>query len=150
MILDDSSVHKLIVVIFLKFPIIKDYIKKVHCHVLKWVSMIILTWKNIWFDWLFSAKQHSVLNVVEHGIRTNIVSIFCRCQKMMPIWSVFFYYRTPFEMEPESNIKRCPRCRFPLEWVAGCAQIMCVNCKHIFCWYCLKSLDVSFSSSSVF
>lgn len=50
---------------------------------------------------------------------------------------------TPYEMEPDSNIKRCPRCRFPLEWVAGCAQIMCVNCKHIFCWYCLKSLDVS-------
>ncbi|CAF0735900.1 unnamed protein product [Adineta steineri] len=47
-------------------------------------------------------------------------------------------------MEPDSNIKRCPRCRFPLEWIAGCAQIMCVNCKHIFCWYCLKSLDNDF------
>jgi len=45
-------------------------------------------------------------------------------------------------MEADSNIKRCPRCRVPLEWVAGCAQIMCVNCKHIFCWYCLQSLDV--------
>jgi len=51
---------------------------------------------------------------------------------------------TPYEMEADCNIKRCPRCRFPLEWVAGCAQIMCVNCKHIFCWYCLKSLDNDF------
>jgi len=51
---------------------------------------------------------------------------------------------TPYEMEPDSNIKRCPRCRCPLEWIAGCAQIMCVNCKHIFCWYCLKSLDNDF------
>ncbi|CAF3552882.1 unnamed protein product [Rotaria sp. Silwood1] len=51
---------------------------------------------------------------------------------------------TPYEMEADSNIKRCPRCRFPLEWIAGCAQIMCVNCKHIFCWYCLKSLDNDF------
>ena len=46
-------------------------------------------------------------------------------------------------MEADSNIKRCPQCRYPLEWIAGCAQIMCVNCKHIFCWYCLKSLDVN-------
>lgn len=53
------------------------------------------------------------------------------------------FFRTPYEMEADCNIKRCPRCRFPLEWIAGCAQIMCVNCKHIFCWYCLKSLDVS-------
>jgi hypothetical protein len=53
---------------------------------------------------------------------------------------------TPYEMEPDSNIKRCPRCRCPLEWIAGCAQIMCVNCKHIFCWYCLKSLDVNIKS----
>ena len=46
-------------------------------------------------------------------------------------------------MDAESNIKRCPRCRFPLEWISGCAQMMCINCKHIFCWYCLKSLDVN-------
>ena len=53
-------------------------------------------------------------------------------------------------MEPDSNIKRCPRCRFPLEWIAGCAQIMCVNCKHIFCWYCLESLDVNMKLSCWF
>jgi hypothetical protein len=57
------------------------------------------------------------------------------------------YSSTPYEMEPDSNIKRCPRCRFPLEWIAGCAQIMCVNCKHIFCWYCLQSLDVNIKTS---
>ncbi|CAF4034908.1 unnamed protein product [Rotaria sp. Silwood2] len=51
---------------------------------------------------------------------------------------------TPNEMETESNIKRCPQCRFPLEWTDGCAQIMCINCKHMFCWYCLKSLDNDF------
>ncbi|CAF0799614.1 unnamed protein product [Rotaria sp. Silwood1] len=51
---------------------------------------------------------------------------------------------TPNAMEIESNIKRCPRCRFPLEWTAGCAQIMCINCNHMFCWYCLKSLDNDF------
>ncbi len=62
----------------------------------------------------------------------------------------FEFYSTPYEMEPDSNIKRCPRCRFPLEWIAGCAQIMCVNCKHIFCWYCLKSLDVNINLIFVF
>ncbi len=26
---------------------------------------------------------------------------------------------------------------------AGCAQMMCKRCKHVFCWYCLTSLDIS-------
>ena len=30
-----------------------------------------------------------------------------------------------------------------LERDAGCAQMMCKRCKHVFCWYCLISLDVS-------
>ncbi|CAH2019723.1 unnamed protein product [Acanthoscelides obtectus] len=25
----------------------------------------------------------------------------------------------------------------------GCAQMMCKRCKHVFCWCCLASLDVS-------
>ena len=61
------------------------------------------------------------------------------------------------------NIKRCPMCSVPIERDAGCAQVkgihelntnfdgsmivtfqmMCKRCKHVFCWYCLTSLDVS-------
>ncbi|CAF3972206.1 unnamed protein product, partial [Adineta steineri] len=48
------------------------------------------------------------------------------------------------EMEIHENIKYCPRCHFLLERVAGCAQIICTNCKHTFCWYCLKSLNNDF------
>ncbi|CAF4181958.1 unnamed protein product [Rotaria magnacalcarata] len=51
---------------------------------------------------------------------------------------------TSDEMNAESNIKRCVRCRFPLERTDGCAQMTCINCKHMFCWYCLKSLDNDF------
>ena len=40
------------------------------------------------------------------------------------------------------NIKRCPMCAVPIERDAGCAQMMCKRCKHVFCWYCLASLDV--------
>ena len=40
-------------------------------------------------------------------------------------------------------IKRCPMCRVPIERDAGCAQMMCRRCKHLFCWYCMASLDVS-------
>ncbi|CAF0806876.1 unnamed protein product [Adineta ricciae] len=43
-----------------------------------------------------------------------------------------------------SDIKHCPRCSVLLERVNGCAQITCVNCKHIFCWYCLRSLEKDF------
>lgn len=40
-------------------------------------------------------------------------------------------------------IKWCPMCRVPIEKDEGCAQMMCKRCKHVFCWYCLASLDVS-------
>jgi len=42
------------------------------------------------------------------------------------------------------NIKRCPMCSVPIERDAGCAQMMCKRCKHVFCWYCLTSLDDDF------
>ena len=42
------------------------------------------------------------------------------------------------------NIKRCPKCGVLIEQDAGCAQMKCKRCKHIFCWYCLASLDKDF------
>lgn len=39
-------------------------------------------------------------------------------------------------------IKYCPMCGVPIEKDEGCAQMMCKRCKHVFCWYCLASLDV--------
>lgn len=42
-------------------------------------------------------------------------------------------------------IKCCPMCAVPIEKDEGCAQMMCKRCKHVFCWYCLASLDVSCS-----
>lgn len=47
----------------------------------------------------------------------------------------------PFDNE---MIKCCPMCAVPIEKDEGCAQMMCKRCKHVFCWYCLASLDVSF------
>lgn len=43
----------------------------------------------------------------------------------------------------QPSIKRCPNpnCRVPIERDEGCAQMMCKRCKHVFCWYCLTSLD---------
>ena len=41
------------------------------------------------------------------------------------------------------NIKKCPQCQVPIERNEGCAQMMCRRCKHVFCWFCLASLDVS-------
>lgn len=42
------------------------------------------------------------------------------------------------------NIKRCPMCAVPIERDAGCAQMMCKRCKHVFCWFCRESLDDDF------
>ncbi|XP_069462119.1 E3 ubiquitin-protein ligase RNF144A [Ambystoma mexicanum] len=46
--------------------------------------------------------------------------------------------------EDEVPIKRCPKCKVYIERDEGCAQMMCKNCKHAFCWYCLESLDDDF------
>lgn len=46
-------------------------------------------------------------------------------------------------MDAEAPIKPCPVCRVYIERNEGCAQMMCKNCKHTFCWYCLQNLDVS-------
>ncbi|ODM93897.1 hypothetical protein Ocin01_12784 [Orchesella cincta] len=42
------------------------------------------------------------------------------------------------------SIKKCPFCHVPIEKDSGCAQMMCKRCKHVFCWYCLASLDDDF------
>ncbi|KAI7799683.1 putative E3 ubiquitin-protein ligase RNF144A-B [Triplophysa rosa] len=47
--------------------------------------------------------------------------------------------------DDEAPIKLCPKCKVYIERDEGCAQMMCKNCKHAFCWYCLESLDVSFT-----
>ncbi|BET03021.1 ubiquitin conjugating enzyme 7 interacting protein [Nesidiocoris tenuis] len=47
----------------------------------------------------------------------------------------------PFDSE---LIKCCPMCAVPIEKDEGCAQMMCKRCKHVFCWYCLASLDDDF------
>ena len=45
------------------------------------------------------------------------------------------------------NIKQCPKCGTLFERADGCAQIMCKCCKHTFCFYCLKSLEVSIKTT---
>ena len=39
------------------------------------------------------------------------------------------------------NIKKCPKCSIYIEREEGCAQMMCRKCRHVFCWFCLKSLE---------
>ncbi|KAG2468145.1 R144A ligase, partial [Polypterus senegalus] len=46
--------------------------------------------------------------------------------------------------DDDAPIKRCPKCKVYIERDEGCAQMMCKNCKHAFCWYCLESLDDDF------
>lgn len=51
----------------------------------------------------------------------------------------------PPGVPPDSElIKCCPMCCVPIEKDEGCAQMMCKRCKHVFCWYCLTSLDDDF------
>ncbi|KAK3091919.1 hypothetical protein FSP39_023734 [Pinctada imbricata] len=50
----------------------------------------------------------------------------------------------PFSSAEDATIKRCPVCHVPIERNDGCAQMMCKRCKHVFCWYCLTSLDDDF------
>ncbi|KAI1897356.1 hypothetical protein AGOR_G00082470 [Albula goreensis] len=68
------------------------------------------------------------------------------CQETPPISSFLsgetsLFYKSD---EDDAPIKRCPKCKVYIERDEGCAQMMCKNCKHAFCWYCLESLDDDF------
>lgn len=53
------------------------------------------------------------------------------------------FSRALIRTDIEAPVKQCPVCRIYIERNEGCAQMMCKNCKHTFCWYCLQNLDVS-------
>ncbi|XP_019392971.1 PREDICTED: E3 ubiquitin-protein ligase RNF144A [Crocodylus porosus] len=67
------------------------------------------------------------------------------CQENMPVSFLPGETSSVFKMEEDdAPIKRCPKCKVYIERDEGCAQMMCKNCKHAFCWYCLESLDDDF------
>ncbi|KAM3932589.1 E3 ubiquitin-protein ligase RNF144A isoform 1-T2 [Leptodactylus fuscus] len=67
------------------------------------------------------------------------------CQENMPITFLPGESSSALKMvEDDVPIKRCPKCKVYIERDEGCAQMMCKNCKHAFCWYCLESLDDDF------
>ncbi|KAK2502926.1 hypothetical protein MC885_012748, partial [Smutsia gigantea] len=64
------------------------------------------------------------------------------CPETMPITFLPGEISSAFKLEEDdAPIKRCPKCKVYIERDEGCAQMMCKNCKHAFCWYCLESLD---------
>ncbi|EMP42020.1 hypothetical protein UY3_00736 [Chelonia mydas] len=64
------------------------------------------------------------------------------CQENIPITFLPGETSSMYKMEDDdAPIKRCPKCKVYIERDEGCAQMMCKNCKHAFCWYCLESLD---------
>nr|XP_036882324.1 E3 ubiquitin-protein ligase RNF144A isoform X4 [Manis javanica]XP_036882325.1 E3 ubiquitin-protein ligase RNF144A isoform X4 [Manis javanica]XP_036882326.1 E3 ubiquitin-protein ligase RNF144A isoform X4 [Manis javanica]XP_036882327.1 E3 ubiquitin-protein ligase RNF144A isoform X4 [Manis javanica] len=67
------------------------------------------------------------------------------CTETMPITFLPGETSSAFKLEEDdAPIKRCPKCKVYIERDEGCAQMMCKNCKHAFCWYCLESLDDDF------
>ncbi|KAG9336168.1 hypothetical protein JZ751_002515 [Albula glossodonta] len=68
------------------------------------------------------------------------------CQENLPITAFLPGETSSFYKSDEDDapIKRCPKCKVYIERDEGCAQMMCKNCKHAFCWYCLESLDDDF------
>ena len=119
---------------------------------------------------LCSATWHPGLSCAEHG--AALVIIFIISIIMIIMTTVHQVKRGGEPVDPfflpdncNDNIKRCPMCSVPIERDAGCAQVitrallmqflkqinfdggflqmMCKRCKHVFCWYCLTSLDVS-------
>lgn len=66
------------------------------------------------------------------------------CEVNFGLFSFLFFCSSFYKNEEDdAPIKRCPKCKVYIERDEGCAQMMCKNCKHAFCWYCLESLDVS-------
>ncbi|XP_007901349.1 E3 ubiquitin-protein ligase RNF144B [Callorhinchus milii] len=64
------------------------------------------------------------------------------CQESLPITaSNVEDSGIPISSDTDAPIKQCPVCHVFIERNEGCAQMMCKNCKHTFCWYCLQNLD---------
>ncbi|XP_014222585.1 E3 ubiquitin-protein ligase RNF144A [Trichogramma pretiosum] len=67
------------------------------------------------------------------------------CYRCREPWHTGPCPETPLGIPFDSDhIKCCPMCSVPIEKDEGCAQMMCKRCKHVFCWYCLASLDDDF------
>uniref|UniRef100_A0A3B3REC6 RBR-type E3 ubiquitin transferase n=1 Tax=Paramormyrops kingsleyae TaxID=1676925 RepID=A0A3B3REC6_9TELE len=112
--------------------------------------------------WCPSSSCQAVCHLIEapgaQSVRCSACSLeFCSacrttwhpgqvCKENLPVSALLPgdtsnpFYKT----EEDTPIKRCPRCKVYIERDEGCAQMMCKNCKHAFCWYCLESLDDDF------
>ncbi|XP_069101685.1 uncharacterized protein [Argopecten irradians] len=44
------------------------------------------------------------------------------------------------------NVKRCPKCVYPMEKNGGCSHMTCIKCSHSFCWECLGDWKLHVSS----
>ena len=38
----------------------------------------------------------------------------------------------------DSQLRKCPNCKSPIEKSSGCNHMNCKKCKHEFCWLCLR------------
>ena len=47
------------------------------------------------------------------------------------------------------NVKRCPKCKNPMQKNGGCLHMVCPLCRCDFCWYCLMPLKDAIASNSV-
>jgi len=50
-------------------------------------------------------------------------------------------------LEAENGIKRCPLCGVHIEKDKGCNTVRCTNCKHEFCWLCLRPISLDHYSA---
>ncbi|KAL2084291.1 hypothetical protein ACEWY4_019809 [Coilia grayii] len=95
----------------------------------------------------------SVIAGVE-GMPTPVPCPACRtifCCGCMQLWQEEHVCSSSHSLTPASSdddrsstdsaIKQCPMCGVYIERNQGCAQMLCKNCKHTFCWYCLQNLD---------
>ncbi|KAM4704887.1 E3 ubiquitin-protein ligase RNF144B [Rhinophrynus dorsalis] len=108
--------------------------------------------------WCPTADCHTVchVEVVDPGVPVPVDCSVClikfcsackrtwhpelTCQESQPI-SVPAEKGVLISADVNACIKQCPVCQIYIERNEGCAQMMCKNCKHTFCWYCLQNLD---------
>ncbi|XP_037591954.1 E3 ubiquitin-protein ligase RNF144B isoform X3 [Cebus imitator] len=92
--------------------------------------------KDAWHAEVSCRDSQPVVLPTEHGSPGNSID-----DHRLNAISHRFVSRALFGTDAEAPIKQCPVCRVYIERNEGCAQMMCKNCKHTFCWYCLQNLD---------
>ncbi|CAN0015735.1 unnamed protein product, partial [Ectocarpus fasciculatus] len=92
----------------------------------KYVQATLLPWGIVWSD---------TIKCVQRRLRRVVVDSINASQRRFSSWIGPEASRREGERVAKANAP-CPNCTWPNERIAGPGHMVCVTCKHNYCWFC--------------